>query len=356
LSSIPDDLLNQVVSFQNNAWSSLGKEMTIAEALRDIKSDKFRHQVLSLRSLLKETNWENYNSHKKNLPAITFCGTFNSVRKKEQIKSYNYLIVLDIDKLLEDESERVKKCFLNDPFVFSFWDSPSQEGIKGLVFVKYSFTINELNVDIAHRSAFKKLTNYIKEAHNVQLDSSGSDTTRLCFFSYDPSLYLKSKIIEFDVVETDIIQSSDSSEKKVSLVKRVSISDRDALYNPKDRNNPKDRLTIQSIIKYLEKKQLSITYSYEQWYKVAMAIANTFTYDIGEKYFLKLSSFDKGKFNNENCLSFLQSCYESRIGLINFSTVVYYANDKGYLTKKQRERGSEAADENLSQVSSSQTV
>ncbi len=110
---------------------------------------------------------------------------------------------------------------------------------------------------------------------------------------------------------------------------------------------------IQTIIRYLEKKQLSITYSYEKWYKVAMAIANTFTYDIGERYFLKLSSFDKEKFNSENCKFFLRNCYESRNGSIKFNTIVYYGNEKGYITKKQRERGSEAADESLSQVSSS---
>jgi hypothetical protein len=87
-----------------------------------------------------------------------------------------------------------------------------------------------------------------------------------------------------------------------------------------------------------------------------MAIANTFTYDIGEKYFLKLSSLDSTKFNEKECKNFLTNCYESRSGSINFSTIVFFANKKGYLTKKQRDRGSEAANENLSQVSSSKTV
>ncbi|HCZ34896.1 MAG TPA: hypothetical protein DHV26_03115 [Cytophagales bacterium] len=351
--SIQDDPLNQVVSFQSNAWTSLSKEMTVVEALNDIKSGKYRDQVLRLRSIIRAGDKENYNSHKKNLPAITFCAAFNGIRRKDQIKSYNYLIVLDIDKLQDGETERVKNCLLNDSYIFSFWDSPSQEGIKGLVFVKYSFIVNEQNVDVAHRSAFNKLASYIKEAHNVHLDSSGSDTTRLCFFSFDPSLYLKSEIKEFSVNESDIIRQSNSNEKRTNLVKQISISDRDTLYNPKDRNDSKDRSTIQSIIKYLEKRKLSITYSYNQWYKVAMAISSTFTYDIGEKYFLKLSSFDKEKFDRENCSSFLMNCYESRSGTINFSTIVYYANEKGYLTKKQRERGSEVADENLSQVSSS---
>jgi hypothetical protein len=84
-----------------------------------------------------------------------------------------------------------------------------------------------------------------------------------------------------------------------------------------------------------------------------MAIANSFTYDIGEKYFLKLSFMDTGKFNEKNCKGFLHNCYESRNGAIKFNTIVYYASKKGYIIKKQRERGSEAVNENLSQVSSS---
>ncbi|MBK7506184.1 MAG: hypothetical protein IPI52_14355 [Bacteroidetes bacterium] len=45
-----------------------------------------------------------------------------------------------------------------------------------------------------------------------------------------------------------------------------------------------------------------------------MAIANTFTHEIGEKYFIKLSSFDTSKFNDVECRNFLVNCYETRNG------------------------------------------
>ena len=44
----------------------------------------------------------------------------------------------------------------------------------------------------------------------------------------------------------------------------------------------------------MTKRNLSITNSYEEWYRIALAIANTFTYEIGEKYFLKISKIDDG--------------------------------------------------------------
>jgi hypothetical protein len=309
-----------------------------------------------LRSLILKGNKVEYNSHKRTLPAVTFCGTFDGERKRTKIKSYNSVIVLDVDKLDEEELNRIKKCWHGEPIVFSFWESPSKEGLKGLVSLRYTFELNNSNLDRAHKGAFQKLAAYFKEKHDIELDNSGSDTTRLCFFSFDPLIVTKEVVEEFEITELDILPVVASNEKTKNTELKFA-SNKDALFNSTNRNNPGDRYTIAAIIRFLEKKKnLSITNSYEKWYKVAMAIANTFTYEIGEKYFIKLSSFDTSKFNDLECRNFLVNCYESRNGAIKFNTIVYLANEKGYVTKKQRERGSEAVDESLSQVSSSKTV
>ncbi len=349
------EILNKRVSFQSNTWSAFSKEITIKEVLLEIQSDKHKIQVQNLRSLLQNGKKEEYNSHKRTLAAVTFCGTFDGERKKTKIKTYNFVIVLDVDKLDEQELKRVKQCFHNEPFVFSFWESPSKEGVKGLVSLSYSFELNNDNLDRAHKGAFKKLSQYFKQKHNIELDNSGSDITRLCFFSFDPSIVIKKNIAQFEIIESDILSIIESKEKTKNVELKFT-SNKDALHNPKNRNAPGDRYTIAAIIRYLEKQKLSITNSYEEWYKVAMAIANTFTYEVGERYFIKLSSFDRTKYNEIECKNFLVNCYETRSGAIKFNTIVYFANEKGYITKKQRERGSEAVDENLSQVSSSKTV
>lgn len=351
------DVLNKQISYQTNTWSSVSKELTIKEALLEIQSNKHKQQISRLRSILQTGNKDEYSSHKRTLPAITFCGTFNGERKKAKLKTYNSVIVLDIDKLDHSELVRSKVCFLNDQAVFSFWESPSQEGLKGLVLLQFNFETNTVNIDLAHKSAFQKLAKHFKECYNIVLDVSGSDTTRLCFFSYDPELVIKENVVPFEISEADLpTEKERKNTEKVNNVKLAVSSSRDTLFNPKDRNKPHDRYTIAAIIKCLEKKKCSITYSFEEWYKVAMAIANSFTYDIGEKYFLKLSTLDKEKYNELNCKNFLHNCYETRSGAVNFSTIVYFANQKDYITKKQRERGSEVVDENLSQVSSSNTV
>lgn len=349
------EILNKVVSYQKNTWSAFSKEMTIGDVLREIQSDVHKSQVQNLRSLLQQNKRDEYNSHKRTLSAVTFCGTFDGERKKSKIKNYNSLIVLDIDKLDSAELTRIKDCFEKEPLVFSFWVSPSKEGIKGLVSIRYQFEIPNANLDNAHKGAFKKLASYFKETYNIELDTSGSDTTRLCFFSYDPLLRVKNEFVEFEIAETYLLPIETSKKNSKDLELKIS-SNKDALNNPANRNSPGDRYTISAIIRFLEKKKTSITNSYEEWYKVAMAIANTFTYEVGEKYFLKLSSLDSTKYDETECKNFLNNCYESRSGAIKFNTIVYFANEKGYLTKKQRERGSEVVDESLSQVSSSKTV
>jgi hypothetical protein len=345
-------ILNKRVSYQINTRSPLSRELTIHEVLMEIQSNVHKKKIFNLRNLLKDGNKEEYDSHKRTLPAVTFCGVFDKERKKASLKNYNSVIVLDIDKLDINESTRIKKCFQIDAYVFACWDSPSQEGLKGLVSLHYNFELDIHNIDHAHKSAFKRLSDYFAKKYNIQLDKSGGDTTRLCFFSYDPAICIKTEIVDFEIDEIDLLPIRENHDL-LKDVKPVHVGNRDAPFNPRNRNKPNDRYTISAIIKFLERKKYSITYSYDEWFKVAMAIANRFTYDVDEKYFLRISSFDKEKFSETNCRNFLINCYESRSGEIRFNTIIYFANKKGYITKKQRDRGSEAAS---SQVSSSNTV
>lgn len=350
------NILQSKVSYQGNTWTSLSKELTIKDVLEEIKSSKYENQITNLRNLLLNDKKEEYNTHKKNLPAVTFCATFEKKRRRENIKTYNSIIVIDIDKLDSKELERYINLLKNDSFVFSFWRSPSNEGIKGLVCLKFDFDIEYNEIDKIHKSAFTKLSKYFKDKYDIELDQSGSDTTRLCFFSFDVDLEIKTKFEYFEILKLDIENSpvKNVAEKEIKI---KFASNKDALYNPKDKNKANDRKTISSIISYLSRKKLSITNSYQEWYKVAMAISNTFTYEIGEKYFLKLSSMDQNKYNETNCKNFLLNCFESRNGVVKFTSIIYLANNKGYLTQNQKKIGVlKVGDENLPQVSSSNTV
>jgi hypothetical protein len=335
-----NDILKHKVSYQENTWANLSEEITIQKTLELIKSDIYKSKIESLRTSLENGNKAEYDKHKVKLPAVTFCATFERKRRKEELKKYNSIIVIDIDKL---ENEELKKvwCFLDkDPLIFTFWKSPSNKGIKGLISIQYKFELNNKNLDLAHKSAFKKLSDYFKNNFDIELDKSGSDTTRLCFFSYDNELILKENYQSFEILESDLLVLN--TEKKEKKIKVKNVSSKDSLHNPLNRNNQSDRKTIGAIIKFLERKNSSITTSYENWYKVAMSISNSFTYDIGLNYFKRFSAIDKENYDETNCANFLQNCYESRNGSIKFNSIIHLANEKGYLTKQQKKKGSEA--------------
>ena len=125
-----------------------------------------------------------------------------------------------------------------------------------------------------------------------------------------------------------------TSSGKTGKVKFV--SNRDALYNPAERNNQYNRKLMTDIIRHLTNKNLSITFLYSDWCKVAMAIANTFTYDIGLNYFRKLSKLDEAKYNEIHCANFLLNCYEIKNGKVTFASIIHLANEKRYKTKQQK--------------------
>ena len=96
------------------------------------------------------------------------------------------------------------------------------------------------------------------------------------------------------------------------------------------KNSQHDRNVINSILKYLTKRNISITYSYDDWLRVGFAIANTFNYDIGIKYYIAFSKLDSDKYDEAKCIEKLQECYMSGRGEITLGTIVEMARSKGY--------------------------
>ncbi len=328
------NILNMKVSFQANAWTEIASELTIEAVLNQIKSDKHKRQIEDLRNKLKQGDKENYDNYKKKLPAVTFSATFNSRRTNEYLKSYNPLIIIDIDKLNPQQLKTTYDNLFGDPCVISFWLSPSNHGYKGIVAIDFQINEDEIDLVTKHKSAFKKLSEYFLEKYDIELDKSGSDITRLCFLSHDNFLVKKLVFENFVVTNEDLIVTGKSPANK--NIKLSFASNLDALYNPTGKNNQFDRKIMTDIIRHLRNKKQSITHNYEEWCKVAMSIANTFTYEIGLNYFLKLSSLDTNKYNEVACTNFLINCYETRKGNINFSSLIYLANQKGYTTKYQK--------------------
>ena len=331
------ELKNIKVSYQEKAWSSISKEITLNETLSIIDSELLKGKIEKLRKELEIGNKDYYDNNKKSLPAVTFSATFQGNRRKGNLKEYNQILVIDIDKLSKEEMTNVGEALEKEPIVFSFWKSPSNKGYKGLIKLSFLEKFEEINTDFQHKNAFNLISNYFLETHNIELDKSGSDITRLCFLSYDQKINIKENIKEFKVNNSNIPIATKKNKVPNSTIKFS--SNKDTLHNSLNRNDPYDRRLMSNIIRHLNNKNQTITETYENWCKVAMAIANSFTFDVGKNYFIKLSKRDSTKFNEINCINFLTNCYENRKGEVSFASVVFLANNIGFKTKYQKNNG-----------------
>jgi hypothetical protein len=328
-------LSSMYTSFQENSWSGISGHLQVTECLRQISSGKYKSKIDQLREYLDKGETDLYDREKRRLPAVTFSASFNLKRNRSSISVYNQLLVLDIDKLEKDAMTSLKTLFRNDPYIISFWESPSGVGLKGLVYLDFvqNFPLQEIN--FRHTYGFRKVHEYLKEKYGVELDKSGSDVTRLCFFSSDPSLFIRDQITSFPIRYTEKEAVIVRGNVRASEYAYAAEPTTNQKFNPAGKNSQLNRTEVQAIIRHLSKRERSITSSFHSWYQISYALANTFTYELGVKYFLSLSRLDGKRFNEHACKNMIDYCYANSMGKFSFATVVHFAKQMGYKEKKE---------------------
>ncbi|MES2456281.1 MAG: BT4734/BF3469 family protein [Bacteroidota bacterium] len=330
-----DKLLSLPTSFQANSWSGISDLVQVGRNLDMIKNGTYSTLVGRLREYLDKGDRDTYDQEKRRLPAVTFSASFKQKRNRASISHYNKLLVLDIDKLDTEKMSALKVHFSNDPYIFAFWESPSKAGIKGLVHFDFGSDFPVEDVNFRHTYGFRKVYAYILAAYGIEIDTSGSDVTRLCFFSHDPLLQVSDEFESFLVNYTEsegaIIREAVRSERYSYAAE----PNENQKFNPAGKNKQSDRTAMQAIIRHLNKRGLSITSSFTSWYQIGYAIANTFTYELGVKYFFALSKMDVKKFNDQECRDMINYCFANSMGKFRFATVVYFAKKVGYKEKRE---------------------
>ena len=167
-------------------------------ALTRIQSGKSKETV----ELLRETGDKKL---KLQLPIVLFSGEFKE-RKDDALIDHSGLIVLDFDHI-EDVVE-TKTNLATDAYVYSVWISPSGNGLKALVRIKYPER---------HRDHFRGLVKYFDKQYGLEVDSSGINESRACFESYDPDLVLNDNSQVFTGIYTEKSESTQQVATKVAL-------------------------------------------------------------------------------------------------------------------------------------------
>lgn len=183
-----------VVSIFKN-FNEVIENQKIIEVLNDIKTGKYINVITYLRKSLAESKMEAYERAKKSLPAFTPSASFKGGRKLEFVRAYTQIVVLDIDKLTQEQLTNAKALAIQNQYTFAAFTSPSGNGLK--IFVR----VNSLQEN--HKEAFLKLQKYYEELLTLPIDKSGKDVTRLCFVSYDTDLYLNENALVYPVISTE---------------------------------------------------------------------------------------------------------------------------------------------------------
>ena len=162
-------------------FNHIKEHLTLEEMVYRIKNGIYCQWIKPLRRMLREGNREGYDSAKRQLDGFTVSADFDGGRQMKYLVGYTQEIGLDIDKLSDEELQRVKKLITECDYTHVCFISPSGNGLK--VFVSVSTGVEE------HLKVFLSLQRFYMALTGVEIDSSGKDVTRLCFVSDDEDLY-----------------------------------------------------------------------------------------------------------------------------------------------------------------------
>jgi hypothetical protein len=323
---------NTIISSYLNKEAKTNNDITLFDELSQIGNGRYRTTVENSRQLRSKGLIAESKAIKATLPVVTFSGKFSGAHRAENLSEYTNLMVIDVDGLDFADLSDIKNNIFTDPHILATWISPSNAGLKILFLTSSSID--------THKVYFSELCDYLLTNYNIDVDKSGSDVCRLCFTSYDPEILIKFDCKPFSVnieeLELKIIAPEKQSKTHSVAIKPESLDTRIEkilFYATEGKNNKNDRNTIDKILKYLRSKKLSITSNYQDWYKVGLAISNTFTYDLGLKYYLYLCQLDGPAHDEYKSISMLQYCYRNRkIKKVNFATIIFLAEQKGFLS------------------------
>jgi len=182
--------------------------VSIEKVLNRIKlgGDGLKEQIERIRGL----SGKEYTESKKQLSIACFNGEFD-YRSKDGFKKGSGYFILDFDDL--DNPEKRREEVEQKPFIYSVFTSPNGKDFKAVV------RVPEIKSDYEYKVYFDLLKQEFPE-----LDPTGKDISRACFFSYDPNIYInpaasifkerkeKMKVKSWDNVNTALQKIEDAIE------------------------------------------------------------------------------------------------------------------------------------------------
>lgn len=218
--------LLKVTAYKSVRETTQGQNKDVFEMLERIRvgAGRTAEIVNQIRILPKDKG----NELKKDLSGVCFNGTFK-VRSKSGLIAHSGLIVLDLDNFETQEDAVIfKNSIVSDNFIFAAWISPSGKGVKILVRIPQD--------PKNHKKYFDALKKYFNSPY---WDDSGSDVSRFCFESYDPTIYINPESEIWSQIEEEELEEIGAVSVSIPLKSEALIIDRLLVWFNKKYGNTK---------------------------------------------------------------------------------------------------------------------
>ena len=182
-------IVNESISLASARSNAITGSTTLAEAVAEIKSDKWKKAVAYVRAA---PDRDEANRRKKSsLDGLLANGIFK-VRKNEGIEKFSSYLCADVDKVPERVGE-LHDIAKNDPHVAAAFVSPSATGIKIIFRVPVPADAKE------HFQNYLAARAHLASHYKAQIDESAKDVARLCYMSHDPAAFYNADAVPLDV-------------------------------------------------------------------------------------------------------------------------------------------------------------
>lgn len=166
----------RISCYKNIKSVSPVKDTSVFKVLESIKSVEYKNRIGKIRI---ESNKEERNKLKSQLPYVTFAGTFTT-RSNSNLKAHSGLACLDFDNVAD--IDKLRQEVNEDNYTFSSFVSPSGDGLKVLV----KMPLVDSNED--YQDYYIEIVNHFNKYH--ELDKGTKDIARACYLSFDEELYI----------------------------------------------------------------------------------------------------------------------------------------------------------------------
>ena len=184
-------------------------KISVFKSLHNTKDTPFEQDIIDVYTRIKEGYPEliekitkirnskkgdpDFDETKKSLRAVMFNGTFTE-RNDNGLLQHSGLCILDFDdypsaEVMDAERQRLEAC----PYTYLLFISPSGNGLKCVIKIPPSDKFT-------HKRRFKAFQEFIDSDY---FDTSSCNVSRVCFESYDPTIYINPDAELFTLIEEE---------------------------------------------------------------------------------------------------------------------------------------------------------